>query len=409
MGLSIDGDSDEETRDGVDLGLRQQPGRHSAQPPLSTPSPEILLAFGSAHPAGASAFTLPGGSGSSSSHGVSSHGYNSSHGFSTHGISGHGALFSGGREASSRHSGGGVAAATSASAAPMGGMPRVLSWPGLSSCSDLGLTDELEAEEAEEEAVVRADSGGVSTHHCDGNGVLGDMEAGTLKPSPSSSRYSGGGPSAASSAAPSPCYICCERRADAVVMECGHGGMCFKCAQQLVVTPPSQCPVCRKPIQQVLRFERVLPVPSGGSLVGGVSGSRPSGGPGGPGPGGGEAGSGDDAISDELPASGGEDPVVAVQAAVASSTAATTAAPRAVSGSFVRRFMAPDEVAGGGGGGGGAIRNRDTDLQQTGSAPGGDGARDSSRRNSWGGAAGGGGGGAHSQGMSEEGGWLDPV
>lgn len=74
----------------------------------------------------------------------------------------------------------------------------------------------------------------------------------------------------------STCYICCERRADAVVMECGHGGVCFTCATHLADTPPHKCPRCRRDIQEVLKlhdvreFGRVVALPNGDGDVSGV-------------------------------------------------------------------------------------------------------------------------------------------
>ncbi|CAN0006190.1 unnamed protein product, partial [Discosporangium mesarthrocarpum] len=72
-------------------------------------------------------------------------------------------------------------------------------------------------------------------------------------------RLSSPGPSSTS---PTQCFICCEHSADAVIMECGHGGMCFSCAQHLASTRPPQCPVCREPISEVLRFGKIMAVHS---------------------------------------------------------------------------------------------------------------------------------------------------
>lgn len=385
VGLSIDGDEEAGTGEGIDLGLRYA-HHHALQTGASTPSPEIILAFGSTSTGtvpgsgtvqqgrGAAAFNLPGGSGSS-------HGVGSGHGLSIHGFSGHGPFS--GRDGSSRHSVG-------------SGMPRVLSWPGVSS-SDGGLGDGSNTDDEDDVGV------------CDPDGatIAGDMEAGIL-----------GSPSRE----PPSCYICVERRPDAVVMECGHGGMCFKCAQQLASTPPAQCPVCRKPIQQVLRFERIVTVRSGGSVVGGGgAGGGSAGGTGSAGGGSSRIGSGgkepNTCSAEELVGSGGDIPVVAIAASSSSvgigsgpPAAGGASGARATSGSFVRRFSAPDEpgvpamvgarVSGGGGGGGGGA----------GSVPAGDDSnrtasplapRETSRRR--------GGSDAGVAAMSLEEGWLDPV
>jgi hypothetical protein len=56
--------------------------------------------------------------------------------------------------------------------------------------------------------------------------------------------------------APSPshlCYVCCVARKNAVIMECGHGGICFECGKSLASRHPRKCPICRGPISAVLR------------------------------------------------------------------------------------------------------------------------------------------------------------
>ena len=50
--------------------------------------------------------------------------------------------------------------------------------------------------------------------------------------------------------------MCCTARRNAVLMECGHGGLCFECGQALVSRAPRLCPICRAPITQVLKMER---------------------------------------------------------------------------------------------------------------------------------------------------------
>lgn len=51
------------------------------------------------------------------------------------------------------------------------------------------------------------------------------------------------------------CTICYDQPATCVLMECGHGGYCWRCAHLLFARPPSECPVCRQPIMQVLELE----------------------------------------------------------------------------------------------------------------------------------------------------------
>ena len=48
-----------------------------------------------------------------------------------------------------------------------------------------------------------------------------------------SSRFGDDDLEIAEAPAPSPshlCYVCCVARKNAVIMECGHGGMCMECA-----------------------------------------------------------------------------------------------------------------------------------------------------------------------------------
>lgn len=232
VGLSIDGDEDEECKDEVGVGLRGSSSHSTASaaavggpgtvavpaPPTpstttSTRPPEILLAFGSSH--GAAAYSLHGGGGSG------------------HGLSGK--RWSIGRGGSSSRHGSSLHGVASGDI-----MPRRVSWPSGMSIADFGL---------------EAGNSKGDTEEGDDNGER-DIEAGT-----------GGGVVGGEAAVGkrTMCYICCERRADAVLMECGHGGMCFTCAQHLADTPPAQCPVCRHSIQEVLMFGGVVTLPGAGS------------------------------------------------------------------------------------------------------------------------------------------------
>jgi hypothetical protein len=51
------------------------------------------------------------------------------------------------------------------------------------------------------------------------------------------------------------CLICYDNRATCVLLECGHGGFCRKCAYMMFVRPPNECPTCRQRIEQVLEIE----------------------------------------------------------------------------------------------------------------------------------------------------------
>jgi len=49
------------------------------------------------------------------------------------------------------------------------------------------------------------------------------------------------------------CIICCENSADAVIMGCGHGGVCYKCALESC-QKSDKCFMCRKKIEKVLHI-----------------------------------------------------------------------------------------------------------------------------------------------------------
>ena len=64
-----------------------------------------------------------------------------------------------------------------------------------------------------------------------------------------------------------PCYVCCEGPQNAVFLNCGHGGMCFSCAQHCCMQSreqPFRCPLCRGVVTQVVQLGDILP----GSAVG---------------------------------------------------------------------------------------------------------------------------------------------
>ena len=52
------------------------------------------------------------------------------------------------------------------------------------------------------------------------------------------------------------CYLCMDRAADAVLVECGHGGLCVKCADTLWRQGEDGrcCPLCRHRFIGVMRI-----------------------------------------------------------------------------------------------------------------------------------------------------------
>jgi hypothetical protein len=52
------------------------------------------------------------------------------------------------------------------------------------------------------------------------------------------------------------CFICIANRADAVLLPCGHSGLCYECATSVVKGPGEfrHCPICRGAIDKVIRL-----------------------------------------------------------------------------------------------------------------------------------------------------------
>lgn len=44
------------------------------------------------------------------------------------------------------------------------------------------------------------------------------------------------------------CYVCIDNPSNVVLLNCGHGGICFLCSIQI----GHQCPICRAPISGVV-------------------------------------------------------------------------------------------------------------------------------------------------------------
>jgi len=50
------------------------------------------------------------------------------------------------------------------------------------------------------------------------------------------------------------CWICLSGAREAVLLECGHGGICYECAVRCSRRRPRQCPMCRQPITSIVRL-----------------------------------------------------------------------------------------------------------------------------------------------------------
>lgn len=51
-----------------------------------------------------------------------------------------------------------------------------------------------------------------------------------------------------------PCYVCMSNPSNGILMECGHGGLCYECAIELA-RKSQPCPLCRSLIQEVVHID----------------------------------------------------------------------------------------------------------------------------------------------------------
>ncbi|EOD14743.1 hypothetical protein EMIHUDRAFT_197284 [Emiliania huxleyi CCMP1516] len=51
------------------------------------------------------------------------------------------------------------------------------------------------------------------------------------------------------------CWICYEGPRDAVLLECGHGGICVACARRVFKKRGRLCPMCRQPVSQMVQLQ----------------------------------------------------------------------------------------------------------------------------------------------------------
>ena len=51
------------------------------------------------------------------------------------------------------------------------------------------------------------------------------------------------------------CCICFDQKPDAVIMDCGHGGICYECGKHLLASDPHVCHLCREEISYVLKMD----------------------------------------------------------------------------------------------------------------------------------------------------------
>ena len=46
-----------------------------------------------------------------------------------------------------------------------------------------------------------------------------------------------------------------DSKPDAVIMECGHGGICYECGKHMIATEPRVCHLCREDISYILKMD----------------------------------------------------------------------------------------------------------------------------------------------------------
>ena len=51
------------------------------------------------------------------------------------------------------------------------------------------------------------------------------------------------------------CCICFSNLSDAVVMNCGHGGICYECGKSILLSSYVACHLCREPLVFVLQMD----------------------------------------------------------------------------------------------------------------------------------------------------------
>ena len=52
------------------------------------------------------------------------------------------------------------------------------------------------------------------------------------------------------------CKVCCEEAVNCVLYTCGHMCMCYSCAMAVKEQKGGLCPICRQPIQDVIKTYR---------------------------------------------------------------------------------------------------------------------------------------------------------
>lgn len=117
----------------------------------------------------------------------------------------------------------------------------------------------LSGSPASDQGAVTASESGPKRLHKQNHGVDAHIMAAYMDdaPSPSSSKHES-----------QTCWICLAGPREAVFLECGHGGVCYPCAEKCWnLQRKHGCPMCRQPVTQVVRVATSVREGKDGELV----------------------------------------------------------------------------------------------------------------------------------------------
>jgi hypothetical protein len=69
------------------------------------------------------------------------------------------------------------------------------------------------------------------------------------------------------------CQLCFDATPDAVILECGHSGICFICSLKLLCSS-GVCHMCRHKVEQVVRLDMNYNDPTFMKVIEGVNGAN---------------------------------------------------------------------------------------------------------------------------------------
>ena len=131
---------------------------------------------------------------------------------------------------------------------PLSGLIKERDFLGVFTPGDPALYDEENPEEASEDTNQDDDDNDDNEDDADASLAADVGATAEVKEKEDASRPASGGGEK--------CLICYARPVDCAFYDCGHSSLCYKCAIACQRTPPSVCPMCRKPIKDVLKLYR---------------------------------------------------------------------------------------------------------------------------------------------------------